>query len=130
LAVSTLAFSVTAPSSGQGWTLGQSNSVTWERVTTDRLNFTILLINQNATPQFQQVLDALVDTSGSTSGTTAITLPSTVSAGDNYQVNFVQDSQSLNTILAQSGKFSIAKATASATSATSATAAKGSSSSS
>ena len=65
---------------------------------------------QNTNPPVQQILDALVDTS---LGNISVTLPHTVTAGANYQVNLVQDSENLNSILAQSNKFTIATASVS-----------------
>ncbi|KAI0031656.1 hypothetical protein K488DRAFT_51560 [Vararia minispora EC-137] len=106
-----LAISVTKPNASQGWVLNASNNtVSWTSVSTDRANFTILLVNQNTTPAFQQILVALRDTSG---GSTAVSLPNTVTAGSGYRVNLVQDTQNLNSILAQSEDFTIAPASTS-----------------
>jgi hypothetical protein len=68
---------------------------------------------QKTTPAFQQVIKALQPTSA---GSTTITLPDTVTSGGNFQVNIVQDSENLNTILAQSVVFTIASASSSSSS--------------
>jgi len=120
LAASAFAFQVTQPNGSQGWTLNSnSNKVAWTSVSTDRANFTIVLVNQNTTPAFQQVLDALVDTNLSS---IFVNLPNTVTAGKNYQVNLVQDADDLNTILAQSPQFTVASASSSTASGASVTA--------
>jgi hypothetical protein len=47
LAASAFAVAVTQPNASQGWTIGSGqNTVSWSSVSTDRANFTILLVNQ------------------------------------------------------------------------------------
>lgn len=47
LAVSSVfAYQVTSPGESQGWTTTGPNTLTWQRVDTDPLNFTTVLINQ------------------------------------------------------------------------------------
>ena len=68
-------------------------------------------------PNYEQVLDALVD---GTQGSIQVNPPSTGwPSGTGYQINFVQDSQHLTTILAQSNDFSFHAPTSSGSSAVS-----------
>ena len=47
LAASALAFTVLEPSGSQNWVLAaDNNTVAWSSVSTDRSNFTIVLVNQ------------------------------------------------------------------------------------
>ena len=46
LAASALAFSITEPTNSTGWTTSGPNQVSWEKVSTDNNNFTIVLSNQ------------------------------------------------------------------------------------
>ena len=45
-AASALAYQVTGPTNATGWTLSGPNVVSWNMVSTDRSNFTIVLVNQ------------------------------------------------------------------------------------
>ncbi|KAI0265049.1 hypothetical protein BC834DRAFT_191944 [Gloeopeniophorella convolvens] len=119
---SACAYQVITPGGASGWTLAGPNQVTWQRVDTDPLNFTILLVNQNngVMPNGPQVLAALVD---GTQNSFTVSPPSTgFQVGDGFQVNLVKDSQSLNSILAQSTKFSIKVPTSSSSSSSALTA--------
>ncbi|KAI9467333.1 hypothetical protein BJY52DRAFT_1220048 [Lactarius psammicola] len=108
------AYQVTSPGGAAGWTIAGPNVVTWQRVSTDALNFTIVLSNQAQTPNYQQVLAALVD---GTLGRFTVSPPSTgFPTGTGFRVNLVQDSQNLNTIYAQSEQFSITQPTTTVTS--------------
>ncbi|KAH9002456.1 hypothetical protein EDB86DRAFT_2774745, partial [Lactarius hatsudake] len=103
------AYQVTSPGGSSGWTIAGPNVVTWQRVSTDALNFTIVLSNQARTPSYQQVLAALVD---GTLGKFTVSPPSTgFPTGTGFQVNLVADSQDLTTIFAQSQQFAIVQAT-------------------
>jgi len=103
------AYQVTSPGGAAGWTTAGPNVVTWQRVSTDQQNFTIVLSNQARTPSYQQVLAALVDGS---LGKFTVSPPSTgFPTGSGFQVNLVNDTENLNTILAQSQQFSIVTAT-------------------
>ncbi|KAH9173333.1 hypothetical protein EDB89DRAFT_1850369 [Lactarius sanguifluus] len=113
------AYRVTSPGGSSGWTIAGPNVVTWERVGTDALNFTIVLSNQAQTPSYQQVLAALVD---GTLGKFTVRPPSTgFPTGTGFQVNLVEDSESLSTIYAQSQQFSIVQATTTTSSSLTAT---------
>ncbi|KAI0048022.1 hypothetical protein FA95DRAFT_1605561 [Auriscalpium vulgare] len=113
LAASTLAYSVSNPGTSLNWTTTGPNTVSWQRVSTDPSNFTLLLVNQDKTvlPSGSQVLSSFVDGSSASS----FTVPSTTTlpAGDGFQVNLVQDANDLNAIYAQSQRFSIKQGTAS-----------------
>ncbi|KAH9062288.1 hypothetical protein EDB87DRAFT_335143 [Lactarius vividus] len=113
------AYQVTSPGGSAGWTIAGPNVVTWQRVSTDALNFTIVLSNQARTPSYQQVLAALVD---GNLGKFTVSPPSTgFPTGTGFQVNLVQDSQNLNTIYAQSQQFAIVQATTTTSSSLTAT---------
>ncbi|TFK71808.1 hypothetical protein BDN72DRAFT_409600 [Pluteus cervinus] len=125
-AASTLAYQVTFPGGASGWTDSGAQVVTWQRVDTDRLNFTIVLVNQvcprlffrvlvcvvlmpaqnpSIFPNGSTVLAALVD---GLSGNTTVNPPSGGwPDGTGFRVNLVQDAADLNAILAQSTEFSI-----------------------
>jgi hypothetical protein len=112
---SALAYQVTSPNQSQGWTNSGAQTLTWQRVNTDALNFTAVLTNEdrNVMPNNNQVLAALID---GTKGTTTVNPPSAGwPTGDGFRVNFVQDASNLNTILAQSSQFSIKAANGSST---------------
>jgi hypothetical protein len=99
------ALQVTSPGGSNGWTTSGSNYFDWTRVDTDALNFTAVLVNQQVTPPYQQVLDAFVD---ATLGKQVAHAPSGgFLVGSGYQVNLVKDTDDLNTIYAQSQQFSI-----------------------
>ncbi|PPR04062.1 hypothetical protein CVT24_010637 [Panaeolus cyanescens] len=102
LFASSLAYSVTRPSTGQGWNNDGGQVLSWQRVDTDRANFTAVLINPN---QEQQILAALVD---GTLGTAKMNPPSGGwPTGNGFRVRLVRDSQSLSSILAESQTFEI-----------------------
>ncbi|KAL4076138.1 hypothetical protein V8B97DRAFT_2001772 [Scleroderma yunnanense] len=104
---SALAYQVTYPGGSQGWNITGPNYLMWNRVSTDPLNFTAVLTNQNTNvmPINNQVLDALVD------GTLGSIICSPPSAGwptgDGFRVNLAQDAEHLDSLLAQSSEFSI-----------------------
>jgi hypothetical protein len=106
------AYQITSPGGAAGWTTAGPNVVTWQRVSTDAANFTLLLVNQAKTPTYSQVLAALVD---GTLGNFTVSPPSTgYPTGSGFQVNFVADTSDLSTIYAQSGQFTIGQATTTA----------------
>jgi hypothetical protein len=103
-ATSALAYQVTAPTNATGFVNNGQNTVSWNKVSTDAANFTIVLVNKNIFPNYEQVLAALVVGS---LGTTQVNPPSTGwPSGSGFQINLVQDSQHLDTLLAQSDDFS------------------------
>jgi len=116
---STLAYQVTSPSATQNWTSSGNNLLTWVRVATDPLNFTAVLTNQNPSvmPQGPQILNALVD---GTLGQISCNPPSGGwPQGSGFRVNLASDAENLNTLLAQSGEFSLLAASSSSGSSTS-----------
>lgn len=130
-AASALAYQVTAPTNSTGFSNDGSNTVSWDMVSSDAANFTIVLVNnvriqlavatpeadsfsQNIFPNYEQILDALVVGS---LGTIQVNPPSTGwPSGSGYQINFVASSQQLNSILAQSNDFSFHAPTSSSVS--------------
>ncbi|KAF9472950.1 hypothetical protein BDN70DRAFT_817933 [Pholiota conissans] len=113
-ASSALAYSVSTPNSVEGWSNVGSQPLVWQRVDTDRKNFTALLVNQ---VRFDpQILAALVD---GTLGTTKLNPPSGGwPTGAGFRVNLVQDDTDLNAILAQSQIFNISAPTTTTTTST------------
>jgi len=137
LVSSACAYQVLTPGNSNGWTTGGPNIVTWQRVGTDAENFTMVLVNQVGSSLHtasslhpasflgvsqnqavlssgQEILVALVNGSALT-----YTVPPPSAGfppGSGFQVNFVKDAQSLTTIYAQSGQFSINSTTSSTTS--------------
>jgi hypothetical protein len=110
-AAAAAAYRVTTPNGVQGWTTSGAQPLAWDRVSTDPLNFTAVLVNEGITPTYSQILAALVD---GNLGQTALNPPSNGwPVGGGFQVNLVQDEQSLNTILAQSPTFNITPPTSS-----------------
>ncbi|KAF9464361.1 hypothetical protein BDZ94DRAFT_1256266 [Collybia nuda] len=106
-AVSALAYQVTAPSASKGWTDTGAQTLTWQRVDTDRLNFTVVLTNEDRSvmPINDQVLAAQVD---GTLLTTVLNPPSAGwPVGQHFRVNLVKSPEELDTILAQSNEFDI-----------------------
>ncbi|KIJ98336.1 hypothetical protein K443DRAFT_680864 [Laccaria amethystina LaAM-08-1] len=107
---SAFAYTVTSPNSNQGWTNQGAQLLTWTRVNTDRLNFTVVLTNQNITGFQSLVLATSVD---GTLGTASMNTPSGgwPAPGSSFRVNLVQDSNDLDAILAQSNQFNITQGT-------------------
>ncbi|KAF5390531.1 hypothetical protein D9757_002626 [Collybiopsis confluens] len=118
-AASACAYSVTFPTSTEGWTNSGAQTLTWQRVSTDQQNFTAVLVNVNDSSE-SQVLAAQVD---GTLGNTTLNPPSGgwPSPGDGYRVNLVQNTTELNAILAQSPVFSIKQSNTTSTSSSTAT---------
>ncbi|KAG1735281.1 uncharacterized protein EDB91DRAFT_1295476 [Suillus paluster] len=105
---STFAYQITTPGGPHGWTTAGPNSMTWVRVDTDPLNFTVMLTNQAcnpaAMPQGSQILDQYIN---GTLGQTVCSAPSGGwPEGYAFQVNLV-NAEDLNTLLAQSDQFNI-----------------------
>ncbi|CAA7259605.1 unnamed protein product [Cyclocybe aegerita] len=116
---SAFAYSVIVPNASQGWTNQGAQTLTWQRVESDRLNFTALLTNQRVQGYEPQVLSALVD---GTLGTVNLNPPSGGwPTGSGFRLNLVQDANNLNAILAQSPEFAIAPASTTSVRTTAAT---------
>ncbi|KIK67932.1 hypothetical protein GYMLUDRAFT_68943 [Collybiopsis luxurians FD-317 M1] len=117
-AASACAYTVISPNSAQGWVNSGAQPLTWQRVDTDPLNFTAVLVNVNDSSE-SQVLAAQVD---GTLGNTTLNPPSGgwPSPGGGYRVNLVVNTTQLNSILAQSPIFNITESntTSSSTSST------------
>jgi len=102
---SAFAYQVLVPNASQGWTNQGGQSLSWDRVSTDSLNFTVVLDNQNITGFSPQVLAALVD--GSLGNATMNPPSGGWPTGTHFRVNLVRDTNSLSTMYAQSVEFSI-----------------------
>jgi len=115
---SACAYQVLTPGTGADWTTLGRNNVTWQRVSTDQATFTMVLVNQDKTimPSGSEILIATVD---GTAGVISVPAPSGgFVVGSGFQVNFVNDTQHLSSILAQSGQFSITQSNTTASSTT------------
>ncbi|KAJ4478330.1 GPI-anchored small secreted protein [Lentinula aciculospora] len=118
-AASAYAYTVTFPTESEGWTNSGAQLLSWSRVDTDPLNFTAVLVNNDASILSDpQILAAQVD---GTLGNTTLNPPSGgwPSPDGGYRVNLVQNTTELNTILAQSPTFNITTATTTSSSASS-----------
>jgi len=127
LAASAFAYQVTFPTSSEGWTNSGAQTLSWTRVDTDPTNFTVVLKNSDPSVLAdEQVLAAQVD---GTLGNTTLNPPSGgwPSPAGGYQVNLVQNTTELNTILAQSNDFNITESTSSSSSSSTGSASSGSS---
>ncbi|KAK2466096.1 hypothetical protein APHAL10511_001738 [Amanita phalloides] len=104
---STLAYSVSSPNDSKGWTNVGPQYLEWSRVNTDPANFTVVLTNTDTSvmPHGGQVLAALVDGS---MGNTTLNPPNLGwPLGSGFRINLAKDAHDLDTLLAQSGQFSI-----------------------
>ncbi|KAJ7781040.1 hypothetical protein B0H16DRAFT_1496911 [Mycena metata] len=101
------AISVTSPTTTKGWSNSGSNTATWTSVSTDPLNFTLLLTKMSDST-YNQVLAALVTTKD---GTVTVGAPSSAGGwpapASDYRLNLVQDQDHVSTIYAQSNQFNI-----------------------
>ena len=107
LAASVAAYDVTFPNAAEGWSSVGANRLAWNMVSTDRANFSVILTNEDRSvmEHNNQILAALVP---GVDGEISLNPPSTGwPVGGTFRVNIVQDSESLNSILAQSTEFNI-----------------------
>ena len=116
LIASAAAYQVTSPGAATKWYAGSvTNTFTWERVSTDAEQFTLVLTNNDRSvlPVNNQQLIATVP--GST-GTIEVPAPSGgFPVGTGFRVNMVKSPTELTTILAQSPEFEIVSGTPSST---------------
>ncbi|KAJ2931699.1 hypothetical protein H1R20_g5522, partial [Candolleomyces eurysporus] len=111
------AFQVTRPSLTQGWTNNGPQTVSWDRVSTDATNFTILLTNTN-----RQLLpsDVVLASVADAVAASSVMVPPPSggwpAAGGSYRVNLVKSATELTTIYAQSTEFNITAGPATASS--------------
>ncbi|KXN89610.1 hypothetical protein AN958_05477 [Leucoagaricus sp. SymC.cos] len=107
LATSACAYTVTKPSGAQGWTNVGPQPASWNRVSTDPLNFSIILTNQDRAvlPQ-DQILVAQQD--GVSTDTVNCNPPSGGwPLGKSFRINLVKSTEDQSTIYAQSDEFDI-----------------------
>ncbi|KAF5359034.1 hypothetical protein D9758_004771 [Tetrapyrgos nigripes] len=116
LAASTAAYQVIVPNPTQGWTNQGEQPVSWDMVSTDASNFTILLTNtdRSVMPIDNQVLAAQVD--GSLKSTNVRPPANGWLVGGSYRVNLVKSETEQSTIYAQSDEFDIKESTSSSAS--------------
>ncbi|KAJ2916421.1 hypothetical protein MD484_g4010, partial [Candolleomyces efflorescens] len=110
------AFQVTRPSLTQGWTNNGPQTVTWDRVSTDATNFTIVLTNTNRQLLSSDVvLASLVDAVSANSMTVNPPSGGWPTPGGSYRVNLVRSPTETTTIYAQSTEFNITAGAATTT---------------
>ncbi|KAG6854902.1 hypothetical protein C0991_012092 [Blastosporella zonata] len=115
---SALAYTVTVPSSADGWSSTGPQTLSWDRVSTDPGTFAVVLVNTDG--QVDQVLNAQVD---GDLKTISVNPPSGGwPQGGGFRVNLVKDVNHVNTILAQSDTYSIGNTTPSSAASATATA--------
>ena len=110
------ALQVTSPGNTSSWTSTGSNSIAWQRVSTDPTNFTVVLTNtdRSVLPTNDQVLINFVQ-ADSQSSTSFDAPDGGLNVGGNYRVNLVKSSDELSTIYAQSDEFEIVASDSSST---------------
>ncbi|PFH51368.1 hypothetical protein AMATHDRAFT_3034 [Amanita thiersii Skay4041] len=118
LSASALGYLVVVPNPSQGWTNDGSQLVVWERVETDPTSFTVVLTNtdRSVQPINNQVLAAKVD--GTLKNMTVNPPSGGWPVGRTFRVNFVNNTEDLNTIFAQSDEFEIKRANTTSSTAT------------
>ncbi|CAL1701153.1 unnamed protein product [Somion occarium] len=105
LAASSAAYSISRPEDGAIWDPSQPQIIAWSKVNTDPQTFAITLVHQASQPNTRQLLEDSVDGG---QGSITVNPPSGGwPSGTAYQINFVQDSNHLDSILAQSQQFDI-----------------------
>ncbi|KAF8804182.1 hypothetical protein BYT27DRAFT_7143953 [Phlegmacium glaucopus] len=108
---STLAYTVLSPNHSNGWTNQGSQNLTWQRLSTDPLNFTVILDNQDVPDFEKEVLAIFVD------GTTGFTQLDPYyyyegwPTGSGFRVKLVKAGQYLDAVLAESEDFNIIDST-------------------
>ncbi|RXW17852.1 hypothetical protein EST38_g7997 [Candolleomyces aberdarensis] len=111
------AFQVTRPTLTQGWTNNGPQTVSWDRVSTDATNFTILLTNTNRQLMASDVVIAsFVDAVAASSISVSPPSGGWPAAGGSYRVNLVKSATELTSIYAQSTEFNITAGPATASS--------------
>ncbi|KAF5333626.1 hypothetical protein D9611_002563 [Ephemerocybe angulata] len=119
---SAFAIQVTRPSLTQGWTNKGAQTVSWDRVSTDATNFSVVLTNlDRKILATDVVLVALVD--AQSASTVSVPEPSGgwPTIGGSYRVNLVKSSTEQTTIYAQSSEFNITAGTGTTSGTTSGT---------
>ncbi|KIY65661.1 hypothetical protein CYLTODRAFT_400137 [Cylindrobasidium torrendii FP15055 ss-10] len=116
---SAAAFAINFPNSAEGWNTVGYNEIVWSFNGTDRANFTAVLTNPDASllsnnGATYQILLALVD---KTANTVNVISPDSAGwkEGEEYRIDFVQDSEHIDNVLASSQTFDIRKAPVSST---------------
>ncbi|PSR97252.1 Ser-Thr-rich glycosyl-phosphatidyl-inositol-anchored membrane family-domain-containing protein [Coniella lustricola] len=100
LAAVAAALEVTSPSSNSVWTVGDSQTVTWDSVSTDQSSFNIYLSNMVNYPSTTVLLASDV----STSAGSATIDGSKLTAGDSFTINFTNGTNT-EQLYAQSNQF-------------------------
>ncbi|KAF9478087.1 hypothetical protein BDN70DRAFT_809507 [Pholiota conissans] len=104
---SAFAYSVLVPNANQGWTNQGVQPLEWQRAGTDRLNFSVFLVNQQISNFTPQLLGDIPD--GTAQKTGCNPPQGGWPTGNGFQVNFVESDTAVSSILAQSDVFEIAK---------------------
>ncbi|KAK7695769.1 hypothetical protein QCA50_000406 [Cerrena zonata] len=127
LAASAVAYQVTKPENGSTWDPNEAQIIAWNKVSTDPSTFAITLVHQASQPNTRTLL---LDNVDGGSGSVTVNPPNGGwPSGTAYQINFVQDSSHLDSLLAQSQQFDIKASTGSSSSSSSSSASSSSASS-
>ncbi|KAK0191177.1 hypothetical protein F5146DRAFT_587475 [Armillaria mellea] len=105
-AASTWAYEIVEPSGSKSWTKFGTNTISWKMVNTDPMTVTVILTNENRTalPEDRIITPSI----NGTLFTTQVYAPTGGwPMGSTFRLNFVKDSQSPHTILAQTSEFCI-----------------------
>ncbi|ROV97359.1 hypothetical protein VMCG_06860 [Cytospora schulzeri] len=105
------AITITAPEQGAKWDFSASNTITWTSVDTDAKSFEIVLVSPNNSSMAQSTIADSVKTSDRKYTFSNFVTP----IGDDYQINFIGNTDSNSGIITQSHTFAVTKSGVKAT---------------
>ncbi|KAJ4397720.1 hypothetical protein N0V93_001955 [Gnomoniopsis smithogilvyi] len=108
------ALKVTSPTSSDVWTVGDSQTVTWETVSSDQDTFNIYLSNMASYPSTTILLASDVSSSAGSADIDG----SKLTSGDSFTINFTNGTET-EQIYAQSNQFNITEGSSSSSSSSS-----------
>lgn len=109
------AITITAPEQGAKWDFSSSNTITWKSVDTDPVSFEIVLESPNNSSIPQSVITKSVNTTEGKYTFSNVVTP----VGDDYQINFIGNTDLNSGIVTQSQVFAVTKSGVKAASTTS-----------
>ncbi|KAK7746697.1 hypothetical protein SLS53_001884 [Cytospora paraplurivora] len=99
------AITITAPEQGAKWDFSSSNTITWKSVDTDPVSFEIVLESPNNSSISQTVITKSVNTTEGKYTFSNVVTP----VGDDYQINFIGNTDLNSGIITQSQVFAVTK---------------------